>query len=73
MKLFQPETAATRPTDYSLWFRCPKCAFTSHLYGFDVLGADDGKLFCPRCNHHGRMRHLSERTAERYANTGETQ
>lgn len=30
--------------------RCPECGCVAPLDSFDVLLADDGKLFCPNCN-----------------------
>ena len=36
-------------------FRCPGCSYTGHLYSFDAIGADDGKLFCPQCHLEDEM------------------
>lgn len=29
--------------------QCPECCFVGTIDDFDVLGADDGKLFCNQC------------------------
>lgn len=29
--------------------RCPHCGFLGDNDDFDVIGADDGNLFCPSC------------------------
>ncbi len=30
--------------------QCPKCNFIGDLDDFDVMGADDDKMFCNNCN-----------------------
>jgi|GEM_PF-7122171 len=30
---------------------CPECGFTDDLDAFDVIGANDGNIFCPQCAH----------------------
>lgn len=36
-------------------FRCPGCGYESDLDGFDVIGADEGNLFCPQCHLEDEM------------------
>lgn len=36
--------------------KCPKCGFTGNMAHYDCVGADENKLFCNQCNHHGKMR-----------------
>lgn len=31
-------------------YRCPVCQRTGNLDNFDVIGADDGCVFCTRCH-----------------------
>ena len=49
----------TQPTKGETWItddgndcmvRCPKCGKVETLDGFDVLGADDGCVFCTDCH-----------------------
>jgi hypothetical protein len=40
--------------------QCPECGWTADLYDFDVVGADDGCLFCLECSHHGPMREVDD-------------
>lgn len=30
--------------------RCPYCGYTDHVQCFDVLGADEGNIFCTICH-----------------------
>ncbi len=32
--------------------KCPECQHVGSLNSFDVLGADGGKVFCPKCGGH---------------------
>jgi Zn ribbon nucleic-acid-binding protein len=39
-------------------FRCRKCYHVTDEQNYDVLGADDGNLFCNQCGHEGRPQHV---------------
>ena len=32
-----------------IWAQCPSCGFAGTIDDFDALGADEDKVFCPRC------------------------
>lgn len=40
--------------------QCPKCGYVGEIDTFDVLGADEGKLFCPQCMAHRKMKCVDE-------------
>lgn len=41
-------------------YRCPQCGNVDDLQGFDVLGADDGNLFCIKCHLENPMEEVHE-------------
>jgi hypothetical protein len=40
--------------DEQPWASCPSCNFTGEDDEFDVLGAEEGKVWCNRCGEESR-------------------
>lgn len=54
-----PDIRLHEPPDYEPTYgeavraTCLQCGYVGPLDSFDVLGADDGNMFCPRCGEEG--------------------